>query len=440
MRKISILIFLLLTASPLFALEPTYLVIGENTRWQGEVVLTQPILVAAGTVLEIAPGTKIRSESVDNKIRVEGALLATGTLQQPIVFSTPEKWVGVELTQSTAESRFDYVIFRSATTAISSVLSRFRITHAQFENCDIAVMLHRQSQPLIEETSFVGNRIAIDIEMRSQVVLRRNKFQGNKTAVLASHSSSGEIVANLFIDNELGVRLQHLFPGLIAENRFEKNNQALLCDQTMESPRILNNEFIDNQQGVVTLLASKPLVRNNRFSGNQQALVSNQLGSPRVQQNLFTDNRIAINSERRSAPQVELNLFAGNDLALHCDYLSYPLVKQNNFTQNGLAVKLGEHQSADMEKQGKSQREVQAFLAKSGREGKMAVFAPVSGVVDVRGNWWGENDLDAALQDFFYDRAQSKWVLDDTSGERYLRDRIEFRPWLEAPVVNAGIE
>ncbi len=442
LRLFILLFLLLIPVGSLYASGPTYLVIGENQRWQGEVVLSQPILVAAGVTLEIRPGTIVRSRSAEIGIRVEGALLATGTEQQPITFATPAGWVGVELTQSTELSRFYHVVFRSAATAISSALSRFRIEHSRFENCDIAVMLHRQSQPSIEQSSFVGNRIAIDIEMRSQAVLRNNQFEDNQTAVLASHNSGGEITGNRFLNNERGIQLQHLFLGLIADNRFENNRKALLCDQTMESPQILNNIFIGNQQGLISLLASKPLVKNNRFTDNQQALVNNQLGSPRVEQNLFDNNRIAIKSERRSAPQVAMNRFTDNDLALFCDYLSYPVIKQNNFSGNRLAVKLGEHQSADMESQGKSRQEVQAFLAESGRKGKMAVFSPLPGVVDLRDNWWGASpiDADADADALFYARKQSKWVLDDTSGERYLRDRIEFTPWLKTPVVNAGLE
>jgi len=440
LRFFFIIIFLLLPQQQaLFAADPTYLVIGENVRWQGEILLSQPILVAAGVQLEIAPGTVISSLARENGIRVEGALLATGTEQQPISFNAPAGWVGIELVQSAIESHFAYVNFRSAATAISSSLSRFRIEHTQFQECDIAVLLHRQSIPTIEKSSFIGNRIAVDIEMRSQAVVRNNLFRDNKTAVQASHNSGGELSGNIFLNNEQGIRLQHLFLGLITDNRFEKNTLALLCDQTMESPQIINNEFIENQQGLVSMLASMPLVKNNRFSRNQQALVNNQLGNPRIEANLFSDNQIAIVSERRSAPQIELNQFVSNELALHCDYLSYPIVRQNNFTDTRMAVRLGDHQSADMEKQGKSQQDVQSFLSESGRQGKMAVFDPVTGVVDMRDNWWGL-PAGSALAPLFYDRNQSEWVVDDTSGERYLRDLVEFSPWLKQPVANAGIQ
>jgi hypothetical protein len=116
------------------------------------------------------------------------------------------------------------------------------------------------------------------------------------------------------------------------------------------------------------------------------------------------------------------------------------MIKQNNFSGNRLAVKLGEHQSADMESQGKSRQQVQAFLVESGRKGKMAVFSPVSGIVDLRDNWWGASPIDTDTDALFYAQKQSRWVLDDSSGERYLRDRIEFIPWLKAPVANAGLE
>jgi len=439
LRAFFVITLVLFSFQPLFAAGPTYRVVGENQRWQDEIVLNQPILVAAGVQLEIAPGTTVRSISAENVIRVEGALLAKGTEHQPILFSAPAGWVGIELVQSSVASSFSHVQFRGAATAISSSLSRFQLEHASFQDCDIAVKLHRQSVPTIEYSTFVGNRIAVDLEMRSQLVLRNSRFRDNKIAVQASHNSGGELRDNVFQNNEQGIRLQHLFLGVISDNRFEKNVIALLCDQTMESPQITHNQFIENQQGLVSMLASQPLVKKNRFSKNRQALVNNQLGNSRVEENLFDDNQIAIVSERRSAPQIERNQFAGNDLALRCDYLSYPLVRQNNFTGNRLAIKLGDHQSADMEKQGKTQQEVQEFLAGSGRKGKMAIFLPATGVIDVRDNWWGGSPQDSTLKQLFYDRVQSQWVQDDNSGERYLRDLIEYTPWLKNPVVNAGI-
>ena len=206
----------------------------------------------------------------------------------------------------------------------------------------------------------------------------------------------------------------------------------------MESPLIVENRFVGNEKGIVSLLASKPQVQKNLFRDNDAALVNSQLGSPVVETNLFVENRVAIKSERRSAPRIEHNRFEHNDLALLCDYLSYPTVKQNNFIANAMAVKLGDHQSADMEKQGVADTQLQKNIADSGRQGKMAVFQPAPGVVDVSLNWWDVEVSKAAAQ-IFFDRSREEWVLDDTTGERYLRDVISFNPSLHQPVADPDI-
>lgn len=431
---------LLLLFSSAQAADLTYRVIGDTELWQGEVELLQPILVADGAQLTIAPGTQIKIAEKELAIRVEGRLQAVGNAAQPIQFITPSGWHGIELYQSDGLSRFEHVQIGLAEVGLSSSLSRFEMKHCRFSQCATAIKLQRQTNPLIEATEFTANQIALDIGTRSQVVLHNSHFYSNAKAVMASHNSSGQLRGNHFIENQQAVHLQHLFPGEVSGNSFEKNVSAILCDQTMASPRIENNRFFANQQGVVCLLASKPQLRNNHFRNNVVALDNNQLGSPLVEGNLFELNGVAIKSERRSTPQIERNRFENNDLALFCDYLAYPVVKQNNFDGNLLAIKLGDHQSAQMEKLGTSEKQKQTFISETGRPGKLAVFNPAAGVVDVSDNWWGAelNDETAAI--IFFDRQQDKWVLDDTTGERYLRDRISFDPWLQQPVADAGIE
>ncbi len=436
MKALILLILGLLV--PLFSSASTYLVIGAEQTWQGEVRVSQPLLVAAGARLIVQPGTRVKVESPEAEIKVEGTLQVLGSASQPVSFDAPAGWVGIRLTQTMGDNRIEFTEFRAAKSAISSTLSRFRISHTEFADCDTAIKLHRQSQLSVDNTTFSQNRIAIDVEMRSQISVRSSRFEQNETALLASLNSSGEILDNRFLKNQLAIQVKHLFPGRIAQNRFDDNDQGVLCDQTMQSPEIFANSFSHNRQAIISLLASKPVIRQNRFLANQQALFNNQLGSPVVQQNLFAENDIAIRSERRSAPQVERNSFENNLLALHCDYLAYPAVRKNNFRANRMAVKLGEHQSADMERQGVSQEGVEQFLTESGRQGKMAIFTPASGIIDVRDNWWGTAISADEAESLFFDRSQAKWVVDDNSGVRYLRDQVVYEPWLEKPVNQAG--
>jgi len=407
----------------------TYQVVGTNRTWQGTVQLDDPILVASGVVLRIAPGTRLQVTNPEAMIRVEGTIQMAGTEQQPILIDSVADWRGIELFQTDSVSQFYHVQFTAAKVALSSSISQLEIRRSRFVDCESALKLYRQSAAKISQSEFRGNKTAIEVETRSQLTLTQNRFLTNGTAVVASHNSFGNFNENHFRGNRQAIRLKHLFPGAITNNDFEKNDTGIICDQTMTSPLVEGNRFVANQKGIVSLLASKPQLKNNQFRNNQIALENNQLGSPQVNGNLFQGNRLAIKNERRSAPQVKQNHFENNQLALLCDYLSYPLVKQNNFVDNHLAVKLGNHQSADMDRQGVLAGQVEKAIADSGRLGKMAVFPPTNGVVDVTENWWGK-EL-AAEPDIFFDRQKEKWVLDDTTGERYLRDQIKFSPWLQ---------
>ena len=68
-----LLFCLLLPSSFAGAEQPSYLVIGENQQWQGEVELRRSVLVAAGVELTLLPGTRITVVDKDVILRVEGA-------------------------------------------------------------------------------------------------------------------------------------------------------------------------------------------------------------------------------------------------------------------------------------------------------------------------------------------------------------------------------
>ena len=66
-------------------------------------------------------------------------------------------------------------------------------------------------------------------------------------------------------------------------------------------------------------------------------------------------------------------------------------------------------------------------------------------VVDVSGNWWGEETkkLQAAKVDenlaIFYDRKDKERVTYEGFGpDSYLLDWVEYRPWLKNPVSTVG--
>jgi hypothetical protein len=112
-----------------------------------------------------------------------------------------------------------------------------------------------------------------------------------------------------------------------------------------------------------------------------------------------------------------------------------------------MAVELGIYQSADWEKRAGSKGIVQQEAAARKSQNPLLPQAPTefSDVVDVSGNWWGDDTarLAAAGKDgnvsFFFDRKDKPKVTYEGYGaESYALDRVVFSPWLTAPVRDAG--
>jgi len=446
---LSLLALLLLAASGAWARDVAGTLPGE-TAWQGEVRLTAPVTVPRGGVLTLAPGTVVRPQSPEARLLVNGVLKVQGSAEAPVLFAAPAGWLGIGFVEGEPGSEIDYAEFHRAETAVSSIATPFSLRHSSLRECQTAVKLLREARPLIEQNRFLGNRIGIDSEMKSAAAIRGNRFVDHTTtAILLSHNIVGVIEGNSFEHNKQGIGVLQKYADQIRGNHFVGNQVAIHCNQTQSTPEISGNTFEGNQAALVNYSFAAPQVRENRFIDNEVAIRNDQFGAPRVQRNLFRDNRTAIYNFRKSNPVIEHNRLEQNELALFCDYSSYPDVHRNNFLGNVMGVRLGIFQSGDWETQFGSWAITQREAAsRNSRNPRLA--APATGpsdVIDVSGNWWGEDTgkLDAAGTDgnleMFHDRHdQPRVFYDGFAPEGYVFDLIRYAPWLKAPVPDSGPE
>ena len=419
-----------------------------TTVWKGDVTLTAAVSVPAGSELQIEPGTIIRIASLDVGLSVSGQLLINGTKSSPVQFLSPRGWKGINFLEARQESVINYAVFAKAEAAISSIATRFSVSHSRFTECGTAIKLLRESPVLIEDNLFEMNDIAVDNEMKSVATIRNNRFVGQKkTAVIASHNSRGMITGNRFENNEQGIALLQPYNDRLSDNVFKGNKIAIYCNQTKNTPLIKGNSFEQNETALINFSFAYPAVEDNRFVGNTIALRNDQYGSPLVQHNLFQKNGTAIYNYRKSSPVIERNQIEHNELALYCDYSSYPRVRDNHFIANKVAVELGIYQSADWEKRSGSKPLMQKEAAARNSKNPMLAQAPTTfkDVVDVTGNWWGDGTagLQAASAEanlpIFFDRKDKERVTYEGFGpDSYLLDQIEYRPWLDQPVADVG--
>ncbi|AMV73233.1 hypothetical protein JCM30471_16360 [Desulfuromonas carbonis] len=417
-------------------------------RWHGEVTLDDPVRVEPGATLVIAAGTVVRPANPAIWISVAGQLQVAGTRQQPVVFASPPGWQGIDLAEPTGPSSFDYAEFSGAEAAIKSIAAHFSVRNCTFRNCETAIQLVRESDPLIENCTFEGNGLAVANEMKSNATIRGNLFRGQtKSAIMASHNSRGTIQNNRFERNVQGIALLQRYNDSVLDNTFTDNKLAIYCNQTQNSPQISGNTFARNEIALVDFSFAYPAVENNLFTDNKTAIHNDQFGSPLVSHNLFQGNDTAIYNNRKSNPVIRNNRIEKSELAIFCDYSSYPEVRNNNFLGNRVAVKLGIYQSADWEKRSGSKSLMAKQSAQAKSQNPLLAKAPTTfpDTVDVSENWWGEDtarmerDGTEANLKIFYDRNDLPTVTyEDFGPESYTLDIIRYAPWLTAPVVGVG--
>ncbi|MBE0504050.1 MAG: right-handed parallel beta-helix repeat-containing protein [Desulfuromonadales bacterium] len=424
--------------------------IKSNTTWSGTVTLKEMISVEKGATLTLAPGTIVRASSPEAGIAVSGTIKVNGSAAAPIVLSGAKGWKGIMLNETgAAPHRVSHARFSDAENGISLMAGQIDIRHSEFRNCDTGVKLVREGKLLLEDSLFEKNGVGVANEMKSVVTIQRNRFiSQSKSAIIASHGSSGAIEKNTFEKNEQAIGLMQTYPGKLSQNRFLNNKVGIYCNQTQNTPQILDSTFEGNEIAVVNFSFSYPAIENSTFLNNGTAIRNDQFGSPKVSRNLLRGNKLAIYNYRKSNPVIEYNLIDANDKALYCDFSSYPVVKNNNFTNNKMGVELGIYQSADWEKRSGSRTIVQKEAESRNSKNPLLSKAPTTfkDFVDVSGNWWG-NDTKALIANpkgnhpFYYDRKDKARVTYDGFGpDSYLLDEIRYHPWLSAAVAPIGPE
>jgi parallel beta-helix repeat protein len=177
---------------PLF-LEKAY--ITQDTTWSGTVLLRGQNVVRRGCTLTILPGTIIKFVWIDEdhdgvgdgELTIEGKLIAKGTKEQPILFTSAKErpamkdWTFVQISVS-RDSLVEHCIFEYAfsglqvhysTATIRDSLFRFNFEGIRFSTTDI----------LIEHNDLLSNYYGIRCEANgSRTTITQNRFRDNDYA------------------------------------------------------------------------------------------------------------------------------------------------------------------------------------------------------------------------------------------------------------------
>jgi hypothetical protein len=100
----------------------------QDTVWQGNVLITDTVVIKPGVTLTVLPGTRVKFQHYRGyrepekrlSLQIFGSIIAEGTAAQPIYFTSdavdPQNgdWSMVRLVSPTGQSRFHYCVFEFA--------------------------------------------------------------------------------------------------------------------------------------------------------------------------------------------------------------------------------------------------------------------------------------------------------------------------------------
>lgn len=172
--------------------------------WEGTVTVRGSVVVPKGAVLRILPGTTVRFERLDvdgdgigdSELYVEGTLLAEGTADAPIRFTSaeaspaPRDWKYLFLERSEG-SRLARCISEYAYSGIQVHFCRVSVSRCTFRSC-VDGFRFSTADGRVEACRMTGNGNGVRYEERgSRLVLSGNDVTGNRVGVFCVTEGRG---------------------------------------------------------------------------------------------------------------------------------------------------------------------------------------------------------------------------------------------------------
>lgn len=191
--------------------------ITQNTTWQGEVLVTNHVIVEPGVTLTILPGANIRFQHYRGYrdperrlgLHVMGSIIAVGTADQPIYFTSdaaePQNgdWSMIRIESPTGSIRFHFCIFEFAQQGLNVWQGSPEIAHSVFRwNNWEGVYFESFSQPYFEYCQIYENGYnGLAAEQSNNIVMDYCEIWRNGTHGVHIDNSIGEVRRSRVHDN-----------------------------------------------------------------------------------------------------------------------------------------------------------------------------------------------------------------------------------------------
>ncbi|GAB4369919.1 MAG: hypothetical protein Kow00128_16540 [Deltaproteobacteria bacterium] len=178
-----------------------------DETWRGTVTVRGSVVVPKGVRLTIRPGTTVRFARIDpdgdgigdSELYVEGELVAEGTVEEPIRFTSAEsapapkdwKYLFVNMSRKTVLS---HCISEYAFSGVQIHFSRAYVNRCLFRRC-VDGFRFSTAEGVFERNRMTENVYGVRYEERnSKAILTRNDITGNKVGIFCVMESTGKVV------------------------------------------------------------------------------------------------------------------------------------------------------------------------------------------------------------------------------------------------------
>lgn len=189
-----------------------------DLTWQGDVLVTDTVVVQPGVTLTVLPGTRVRFQHYRGyreperrlSIVVLGTIIAEGTPDQPIYFTSdapdPQNgdWSMVRLESPTGQSRFRYCVFEFGQQGLNVWHGSPEIAHSVFRwNNWEGVYFESYSVPVLDHCQIVENGYnGLAAEQSNTITMDHCEVWRNGTNGVHVDNSTAEIRRSRVHDNQ----------------------------------------------------------------------------------------------------------------------------------------------------------------------------------------------------------------------------------------------
>ena len=271
----------------------------EDSVWRGEVLVTGVVTVAPQATLTIEPGTVIRFAGVETLssggtgglLLVQGRLVAIGTKNGPILFSSryaePMRgdWQGIVLLGSEKKNVLEECTLEGAETGIDASFSTLTLRNTRFVRCGTGLRL--------QDTVFsAGGGAVVNCEvgialLESEAELIDGNFSGNSQGVISDRSSLYLVGGSFTRNNVIGLKADHSRVKISGGN-FSNNGSGLLLISSQGL--VSGNTFAENTDFGISLKDSRVRVQGNNIIKNGKTGLEVADGMGLAWGNSFVDN------------------------------------------------------------------------------------------------------------------------------------------------------